>query len=95
MKINAAGVQRIKGTSGKGNEFDMSNLLTLVAIEPVNNAKVNISGHGYKVLEMALDPACLNQFAGIKFPAVLDVELEPRPRMGKYETTVVGIIAAK
>lgn len=93
MKIHAAGVQRIKGTSGKGNQFDMCNLLTLVPVEPVNNEKVNISGHGFKVVEMALDPTCLPQFAGIKFPSTIDVDLEPRPRMGKYETTVVGVKA--
>lgn len=93
MKIHAAGVQRIQGTSKKGSPFDMCNLITLVPVEPVVSEKISITGHGYKVVELAVDPLALPQFAGMKFPSTIDVELEPRPRMGKYETTVVGVKA--
>jgi hypothetical protein len=96
MKVLASGVQRIQGTSKAGNAFDMCSLLTLVQVENVQNQKVTIKGHGYKSMEINLDPACLGEFAGVfaRGPALVDVITEPRPHMGKYETTVVGLVPA-
>lgn len=94
MKILVAGAQRIKGTSKAGNAFDMCTITTLVPVESVNNPKVSIQGHGFKTMEMNLDPACLADFAAMKGPSFFDVTLEPRPHMGKYETTVVAVTKA-
>jgi hypothetical protein len=96
MKVIAAGVQRIQGTSKAGNAFDMCQLLTLVRIENANNSKVQIRGHGYKVMEINLDPASLDQFELLtaKGPTQLEVQIEPRPHMGKYESTVIGLVKA-
>jgi hypothetical protein len=95
MKNLVAGVQRVTGTSKTGNPFDMCNVSILTAVENVNNPKVTILGHGYKTMEVRLDPACIGQFSAVQFPCVLDLEMEPRPFMGKLETTVVGVKAAK
>lgn len=95
MKILVAGVQRIAGTSSKsGLPYDMCNVICLVPVEAVANAKMNLTGTGYKVMEIPLDPVCLPTFAGHKFPCVLDLDTEPRPRSGKVETVVTGIAAA-
>ena len=93
MKVLVSGVQRIVGTSKAGSAFDMCNVLSLVPVEAMNNGKIAISGHGYKLMEIALDPQVLPQFAGLNFPLVLDLNVEPRPRNGKVESVVVGLLA--
>jgi len=96
MKMLVAGVQRIAGTAkASGSPFDMCNVLALSPIE-ITNGKVQINGVGYKQMEIPLDVNALPQFMSIdpkKYPLVLDLDMEPRPRMGKVETVVVGIAA--
>lgn len=98
MKILVAGVQRIAGTAkSSGSAFDMCNLLALVPVENVVG-KVTINGVGYKQMEIPMDVACLPLFLTIpqdRFPLMLELELEPRPRMGKVETVVTGIVQKK
>lgn len=94
MKILVAGVQRIAGTSKTGSAFDMCNVSCLVPVEAVNNGKISVSGAGYKLMEIPADAAILSQFQGIKFPCILDLETEPRPRNGKVETVVCGLAVA-
>lgn len=95
MKILVAGVQRIAGIAkASGQPFDMCNLLALTPVESVSG-KTIINGAGFKQMEIALDPAALPVFMNQKYPCVLDLETEPRPRMGKFETTVVGLMPAK
>jgi hypothetical protein len=93
MKLNVLGVKRISGTSSKsGNEFDMCNVLGIVPVNTGGGKSVKVEGYGYEVAELPLDPSMLHVFAGIKFPAVLDLETDSRPYMGKLETFVVGIL---
>lgn len=95
MKILVAGVQRIAGMAkASGSPFDMCNLLALTPIEIVNG-KTQINGAGFKEMQIALDPAVLPMFMAQKYPLVLDLDTEPRPRMGKFETTVVGLLSPK
>lgn len=95
MKMLVAGVQRVAGLSkATKSPFDMCNLLALTPVEIVNQA-VQINGVGFKQMEIPLDPVALPQFMAIpaaKFPLVLDLEMEPRPRNGKVETVVVGFV---
>ena len=92
MKILVAGVQRIAGIAKASQQpFDICNLLALSPIEIVNG-KTQINGAGLKQMEIPLDPTALPQFMGLKYPCALDIEIEPRPRMGKLEATVVGIL---
>lgn len=92
MKILVAGVQRIAGIAkASGSPFDMCNLLALTPIEIVNG-KTQINGAGFKQMEIPLDPQCLPLFMNQKFPVLLDIETEARPRMGKFEVTVIGIV---
>lgn len=96
MKMLVAGVQRMAGISKAGSPFDMCNLHGLTQVEVVQG-KFNKSGAGYTEMQLPLDPMALSQFMAYadKFPLVLDLETEPRPRMGKVETVVVGIIKVK
>ena len=94
MKMNVCGVQRIAGTSKAGSAFDMCELLALVPIEAVNG-KVNISGSGFKVMQVPLDPAAMPQFMGLKFPLSVELVTDVRPNRGQLETVVVGIAQAK
>jgi hypothetical protein len=93
MKMNVCGVQRIAGTSKAGSAFDMCELLALVPVEAVNG-KVNITGAGYKVMNIALDPEALPQFMNTKFPATLDLTTDVRPERGELKTVITGIAAA-
>ena len=95
MKMQVCGVQRIAGTSKAGSAFDMCQLLALIPIEPTNSGKVQVNGAGLKLMELPLDPQALTQFMGLKFPLMLDLEMEPRPRNGRVETVVVGIVQLK
>jgi len=92
MKVQVVGCQRIAGTSkATGAAFDMCNIVCLTPIENVNSTKIQIKGAGFKSMEIPLDPAFMSQFIDLKFPCLIDLVLEPRPRGGKVETVVVGI----
>lgn len=93
MKMNVCGVQRIAGTSKAGSAFDMCQLLALVPIEAANG-KVNISGTGYKVMEVTLDAEALPQFMHVKFPATLELTTDVRAERGELKTVITGIAAA-
>lgn len=94
MKMKVAGIQRIAGKSkATGADFDMCNLLILVAIENVNNAKIQINGVGFNIKEMPCAKEALVKFMQIPsdaFPMDLEIETEPRPSIKGFETVVVG-----
>lgn len=92
MKLNVLGVKRISGNSAKtGNDFDMCNVFGIVPLQIGGGKSVKVEGYGYEVAELPLDPAALPLFASVKFPAVLELETDSRPYMGKLETFVTGI----
>ena len=91
MKIQVLGVKRIKGIAkATGNEFDMCHVYGMVPIEAGGGGKVVVSGFGFEVAEMRLDPECLPEFAKVKLPALLDLKTDMTPFMGKFETIVIG-----
>lgn len=92
MKLNVCGVKRVQGTSKEsGNPFDMPRLFALVPVEAGGGAKFQVTGYGFELAEINLDPACLPQFAAIKFPAVLELVMDSRPFRGKLEMFVTGV----
>jgi hypothetical protein len=100
MKIFAAGVKRQYGT-GKtsGNPYDMLNLLSLVPMTSGQMGAMNVNANGFEVMEMRLDSLdTFNQFSTVKFPCVVDIDVEPVPHMGKLVMTVVkfnAVVPAK
>jgi len=93
MKMQVLGVKVLKGIKD-GNPWDMSAALIQTKIESFQNEKVTAAGYGYEVTEMPLDSACIEQFNKIQFPAVVDLEIGQRARMGKFESYVVGLVPA-
>lgn len=93
MKMQVQGVKVLKGEKD-GNPWDMSAVLIQTKIESFQNAKVTVSGYGFEVTEMPLDASCIEQFKNIQFPALIDLDIGQRARMGKFESYVVGVLPA-
>jgi hypothetical protein len=91
MKIQVLGVKRIKGTSKKtGNDFDMCFLYGMVPVQVGGSDAVKITGHGFEVAQMELDPEALEAFKSVNFPAQLELQTDSRPFMGEFKTVVCG-----
>ena len=96
MKIFAAGVKRQYGV-GKTSQkpYDMLNLLALVPMTAGQMGAMSIEAHGYELMELPIDSlATFNQFSVVKFPCIVEIVIEPVPRMGKLVSTVTGFVAA-
>ena len=95
MKLTVVGVKNLKGKAkATGNPFEMCRLFALVPIEIASNDKIVVEGFGFELAEINLDPAALDGFKAVKFPATLDLSTDSRPYRGKLETVVTGIAAA-
>lgn len=93
MKMQILGAKVLKGVKD-GNPWDMSAVLVQTKIESYQNEKVTVGGYGFEVTEMPLDSACIEQFKAIEFPAMVDLDIGQRSRMGKFESYVVGVLRA-
>lgn len=95
MKMTIIGVKRITGIAkASGNPFDMCHVIGLVPIEVRAGGKLSLDGAGSETMEIPLDISALSEFKQLKYPAVVDMSVEPRPRNGKVESVVVGILKA-
>ena len=91
MKLRIIGVKRIKGDKSKaGNPFDMPRLFAMVPIETVSNDKVTITGKGFELAEVPFDPIAEEGFLRLTYPLDLDLKMDSRPYMGKFESICVG-----
>jgi len=82
MKVLVLGVVRMSGTSTKSGTpkpYDMTRITYGVPVSPVHSENRTVTGAGYEVQDLDLDPAALGQFSEIKFPAVLDLDVQPNP----------------
>lgn len=91
MKMMLLGAKVLKGVKD-GNKWDMSAVLVQTPLESFQNEKVTVAGYGFEITEMPLDSSCIEQFAKIQFPAMLDLDIGQRARMGKFESYVVGVL---
>lgn len=92
MQAIVAGVSRMKGTAKKtGKPYDMCNINTLVAVENVANDSFSKNGFGFEVVQIGATPDCIAQFAGIKFPATLELVTDMTQFAGRLVPVVVGI----
>lgn len=92
-KYTVLGVKVLRGEKD-GHSWDMSSVMIQTPIESFQNQKVTVLGYGFEIAEMPLDPACIHQFKDVKFPALIELEFFQRPRMGKFESVVVGLKGA-
>lgn len=94
MKIFAAGVKRQYGV-GKASQkpYDMLNLLALVPMSAGQMGAMNVEAVGYELMELPIDSLdTFNQFSAVKFPCVVEITVEPVPKMGKLVSTVTAFI---
>lgn len=94
MKIFAAGVKRQYGV-GKTSQkpYDMMNLLALVPMEPGMMGAMSVDANGYELMELPIDSlATFQQFSAVKFPCIVEITVEPTPRMGKLVSTVTALL---
>lgn len=90
-KMMVTGVKRMVGRSKEGNDFDMCRAFVLVPVENGGSAKIQISGHGFEVGELELDPAGLPAFTGVKFPCELDLVMDQKFTRGEFRTVCIGV----
>ena len=91
MKVTLIGVKRMKGIGkDSGNPYDITRAICLAPIENMSGEKMTITGFGFEVAEVSLDPEALPAFGALKFPCQVKLEMEPRPYRGKLEMFVVG-----
>lgn len=95
MKMTVIGVKRVKGDKSKaGNPFDILSVFVLVPVETVTNDKVQITGAGSEMAEVPLDEEALPKFLDLKYPLQLDLNMDSRPRFGKFESVCIGFTPA-
>jgi len=95
MKLTVVGIQRITGKAkATGNPFDMCNVMALEPVENFSKDTLTIQGHGFKVQEYSCDHSLLNELAGMKFPTSLDVTFDHKPRGGRVEAVISGLVKA-
>lgn len=93
MQVTVLGVRRMQGVGKVSKQpYDMATLLVMQAIRPFSKEGLNISGYGFEPSEVSLKSEALEQFAGFKFPVVLDVETDMENRGGKLQPVVVGLV---
>jgi len=105
MKVHAIGVTTASGISKKnGKPYAIPSLLVLQPIEPFSNKPADYSkedeaagkdyyelnGYGLTERQIAMAEGCMEQFKGIKFPAMIDVETDSEFRGGQMVTVVTG-----
>lgn len=82
MKVLVLGVSRMSGVShktGSPKPYDMTRIQYAVPIQPVQSENRTLIGSGYEPQDLDLDPAALPQFAEVKFPIILDLDVQPNP----------------
>lgn len=84
MELYVLGITYRRGvsfkTSPNGKPYEICVLQYLVPVEPRTSQNSEFTGHGYEVREIPAEPASMSQFAAIKFPAMVNVDIQNDPR---------------
>ena len=62
----------------------------IVPIEQISNAKFSVTGYGYEVGEMPVEPSAVKQFEKFKFPCALELTMDAVLYKGKITQIVTG-----
>lgn len=90
MRVNAIGVQRLKGVSKTGSPFDFARVMFLRPVEVTSGEKFTSQGFGFMQGEIDLSIDALHKFNDVKFPAMLDLALEQVPDRRGVKSVCVG-----
>lgn len=92
MRVQAIGVKRMRGVGKEsGREFDFTQLTILKAIENASKERFSLQGYGYETSEIDVENEALPQFAGVQFPATLDLIVDTKPGRKGLRSIIVGI----
>jgi len=92
MQVTVLGVRRMQGVGKISKQpYDMATLMVLQPIKPFAKEGLAISGYGFEPSEVPLKVEAIEQFAGFKFPAVMDVDTDMENRGGKLQAIVCGL----
>jgi len=93
MKVMVTGVKRVEGVGKEsGNPFDICRVFCLVPVEQASG-KMKVTGSGFEVAEMELEPAALAAFSQAKFPCELELQVEQRFARGEFRSIVTGLVS--
>jgi len=92
MKLMILGVTRRHG-KGKdsGNDYDMAFVNSITPLSSSSRPDNIFQAHGFRQLEIELDPNSIDQFSGLKFPAEYEVTTGSRPSNNGLVTVVTGL----
>jgi len=92
MQVNVLGVRRMQGVGKLSKQpYDMATLMVLQPIKPFAKEGLSISGYGFEPSEVPLKVEAIDQFAGFKFPCLLEVDTDMENRGGKLQAIVSGL----
>jgi hypothetical protein len=95
MRVHAIGVKRMGGVGKEsGRQFDFAQIEILRPLEVVANEKFRLSGYGYETTKLDLANEAMAKFADVRFPAVLDLEVDTQPGRNGLRSVVVGFTRA-
>ena len=90
MNYQILGVKRIEGQKKDGSgAFDMNQLFVRVPIEQAAG-KIKVTGFGFEVGTMEIEPGVIPKMATVQFPADLELETEQKFIFGDFRSVVVG-----
>lgn len=92
MRVQAIGVKRMSGIGkDSGRPFDFTQISILKAIDVTASEKFSIQGYGYETSDIDVANEALGKFAGIKFPATLDLVVDTQPGRRGLRSVIVDV----
>lgn len=101
MKATIIGVTRIEGISNKSGvlrPYDMPRILALQQIEISSKSDEKVgtryskTGFGFETMEIDLEPSGMQDFAGLKYPAQVDLIIGQKMLYGRLASVCTGIV---
>lgn len=91
MRVNAIGVKRMSGIGKEsGRPFDFAQIEILRPMEVTASEKFTLVGYGHETSKIDLAIDCVQKFADVRFPAVLDLVVETVPGRQGLRSVVTG-----
>ena len=80
MKVLVVNVQHAKGVSKSNAPYDICTISYGTQVQSVNRENRQVSGFGFQIQELGLEPSAMTQFSSLTFPTVVDLDVQPDPR---------------
>lgn len=91
MRALVLNVKKANGFSKKdGSPYEMFTLTVALPIRDFNSPNYKMTGYGYDVAELSLDPQAYSKFSELKEPRLLELQTESGILFGELKEIVVG-----